>query len=195
MKKNGFTYAVVVDADGHFVSALRWEDGQAAPKVNAKGAPKMTLVYDDAAVKGAAENGKWDSKSGRWRFPTKMHYVVNERGTLIGGSKQWVSRLKPLGPTEEYVTVEPPKSRGRRPVWTGAEWAFPRRVGLVNASGVLEVVQLENPRDDQPDVDLPEGYSRIDDRDWPARADGAPVGIGDVLIDGAWKKGGADVQP
>lgn len=187
MKKNGFIYGVVVDGDGHFMAALRWRENEQTPKLNAKGGPKLRMLQSDAAVKGVAENGKWDDKAGRWRFPTKMHYVVNERGNIISGSKQWVSRLKPIGPNEEYVTEEPPKKMGRRAIWTGTEWQFPRKVGLVNdATGELEEVFLENPREDQPDVSVPDGYSRIDCRDWPTLSCGDPVGIGHILKDGKW---------
>jgi len=194
MKKNGFIYAVAVDAEGHFASALRWAEDQAPPKLDAKGGQKLSLLYEDAAVLGVAENGKWDAKAKRWRFPTKMHYVVNSRGNIVGGFKQWVNRLKPIGPDEEYVTVEPPKKAGRRAIWTGSEWAFPRRVGIINdETGALETIQLENPREDQPDVAVPAGCSRVDDRDWPLLPSGEAVGDGCLRVDGEWNERKPDV--
>lgn len=192
MEKNGFKYGVVVDADGYFVSALRWKADTPRPQLNKKGAQKFWLLISEEAVNNVQPNGRWNKVKGDWDFPTQMYYVVNERGGVLSGSKQWPERLKGIGPKEEYVTVAPPVSRARKPIWTGKKWEFPRRAGLLNTdTGVLESIQLENPRTDQPNVIAPKGYKKVTEKKWPVDADGDTVGIGHVLKDGVWMKPGA----
>jgi len=182
MEKNGFKYGVVVDEEGYFVQAARWEVGKPRPQLNRKGQPRLWMLISDDAVKGAAPNGRWNKKRSCWDLPPKTYYVVNERGNIVSGSRQWASRLKPLAPNYEYVNKEPPKQTGRKPIWTGSEWVFPKRVGIVNAeTNVIENIQVENPREDQPNVAITDGYYRIDDSDWPRDETGDEIGIGGVV--------------
>lgn len=189
MNKNGFNYGVVIDEQGYYVAALRWADGTPEPKINRKGAPKFRMLREDNAINNVAENGRWNDKKGDWDFPTKTYYVVNERGSIVSGKKQWPDRLKGIGPKEEYVTKAPPKKPNSRPIWDGKDWAWPRRVAIINTTtGEIEDIQLENPRDDQPNVEAAAGCICAVEADLPMNEAGEPVGIGHKLKKGEWEK-------
>lgn len=172
---------VVVDEAGYFVAAWQWDAGTPAPKLPAKVSPKLILLREPAeALNPPSEKAKWDFVSKTWSLPTDRLWIVEEAtGRVTGGGTYWLDRLKPLLPGRVYVDVEPPKARGRRPIWTGTEWVFPRRVALVTPAGEVANVCLENPNPNAPDVDMPPGWERFDDRQpWPTTWDGEPIGPG-----------------
>lgn len=202
--------AILIDARGFVLGGIRWPANQPPPEFNKPRKGQTTvrpedrkyLLTDQYAIDNVRPDARWDFKpvrnpetgavtrSGTWRFPTEIRYLVDNRnGRLAGERYVWPDNM-PV-PPRYYIFVEttPPKSRSRRPIWTGTEWVFPRRVALLTPAGELAMVQLENPREDQPNVEVPPGWERFDDdAPWPEIAPGIPVGPGDRRNGQAWER-------
>lgn len=202
---------IVVDSEGYFLAAIQWDAGGPKPRINfpRRGEKKIRpenrkhLLMSDYAIENAAPNARWDFKpvrelqdpddpsspmvkvrDGTWRFPETEIFLVDKSGNYKGRRKVWPDRfVVPLG--LRVVETPPPVEKGRRPIWdaAAAEWRFPRKVCVANASGLVENIVLENPRDDTPDVEIPDGGSRVDDRDGELLDDnGRPPEPGRTLL-------------
>jgi hypothetical protein len=205
-----YTRGVVIDAQGFVLAMLQWPSNQREPQLNrpkrgevaVRPENKKTMLTEQYAIDNVHKNARWDFtpvrdpetgavlRSGTWQSPTKKVYIVDAKtGRYHGAKKVWEDNMPILPPEIAFVNDPPPSSYTRKPLWTGAAWVYPRRVGLVDPTGVVVNVVLENPREDNANVELPEGYTRFDDDvPWPTLPDGETrVGIGYRLVDGVWQ--------
>ena len=171
IKTPRLTRGVLVDYQGYFLAAWQWEG--APPEFNKprrgerllRKEDKKHLLLDEAATADPQPNGRWDFKKKVWEKPQTKLWVVEEgTGKLRGSRMVFLEKVPPLGPGLEYVDVEPPSKRGRKPLWTGSEWCYPRKVEVIENDEVVAFC-LENPREDQPDVEIKPGQEKrvIDD--------------------------------
>lgn len=184
-----FAYGILVDYKGRFLSALRWDNSGPAPDFNAprkhsagiKPKDLKTLLTDQNAIDTLIENGRWDFVSKSWKAPTTTWYLINTRGGLAGIKKRFPDDGRPDIPPgkggHEWITEAPPKAIGQKPHWTGTAWVFPRLVAMIDDTGLVQNVSLENKRSDNPTIELPVNWERFDDdSSWPNNSDGNRVG-------------------
>ena len=134
---DGYDRGVVVDEQGFFVAALRWEAGTPAPKFNKKvtkgGLPRLILLRDPYAIENVDPSARWDFtpvredgvlvRAGTWLFPTEERWIVNQRRdrpylwSFVTSRLVWPERLPRLPEGQKLVDVAPPKSAAQRPVW------------------------------------------------------------------------------
>lgn len=176
MKTPRMKRGVMVDAKGNFLGAFQWDEREPAPKVNAPKTAKAAqarLLTSAEATADPLPGGRWSEKQKRWIAPGKTLWIVDERtGDLRGSRRVFADTIPALQPGLKYVDVAPPESRGRKPVWTGTEWVFPRRVGIVDGEGRLVNVVLENPLEETENVSVPEGCRRAEEAELMQMASG-----------------------
>lgn len=160
---DGYERGVVVDADGFFVAALRWEAGTPAPKINERATtggktPNLVILRDTYAIENVETNARWDFtpvrttegalvRAGTWKFPTEKRWVVVQRRDipdlwfLTGQKFVWPERPPRLPDGSKLIDTAPPTlGRGRKPVWddVAAQWLAPRRIAVLAADGTIE---------------------------------------------------------
>lgn len=181
------SYGVLVDGEGYFLAALQWEADGIAPSFGSNEGKELKdqrhLLTSETAILVSSEKARWDFGTQSWSLPTERYWVVDQRGTVIGGTTYWPARPPSAKPGTEIVLVPPPARDLARakPVWdTEAQsWKDNRRVALIDEDGLVIDVQLENPRSDTENVVLPNGWEREDDDGGlPLNDEGQPVGIG-----------------
>ena len=101
-------------------------------------------------------------------------------GRAVRQFKGFKDRLPRIPAGFVVVDDDIPKKKQYSPIYDLEAQAFikPRRVGLVDPDGVVQNIVLENPNAGAPDVPVPEGWERFDDRDWPTTPAGEPIGNG-----------------
>lgn len=187
---------VLVDSKGFFVSLVFWT-GDKRPVINKKGTPKeerrrlITFDKNPKAENVPSKNARWDFETLDWVLPQDDFVLIKEdTGQVLRRFKGFREKL-PECPEGCAMVDDPlPETRSFKPLYDKTKQAFvaPRRVALVDADGIVQNIVLENPNDTAPDVEVPEGWSRFDDRDWPVDADGDLIGQGHVKVGEEWKK-------
>lgn len=174
VEAENYRTACVIDETGYLIGVVRYL--KRLPKLK----PGQQFVTDPAAVKAAFEHARWDARKKEWKRSPHRYYVVRPNHQFAYARNWWPNRIPTLPEGYYAVTVEPPKLRGRKPLWNdeSGQWEFPRRVGIVSADGVLLSIELESPRSDMPDAVIPEDCTRIDDCNWPCDIKGNPISIG-----------------
>ena len=195
-KEGGQRRGILVDRDGFFVDRVQWSGSR--PAVNEKGTPKekrkrlLPLETYPNAANVPSRNAKWDFEAMDWIAPNdEMVLIKEDTGEVVKRFKGFKDKLPDCPEGCVIVDDVPPKVRHFKPIYDKAKQAFvrPRRVALIDPDGVVKNVVLENPNDSAPDVDVPKGWSRVDDRDeWPVDDDRAPIGIGAKRAGGKWLK-------
>lgn len=179
-----FNSGVVIDPDGFFVAALRWPKGLRRPEINSPRTPRSMrnrmlsgVFFDENADVKRFDGEKWVPRNA-------TACIVGPSGNLlkkIKFHKGYEARLPPLRSGQEYIFKEPPKLRGRRPIWDGKKWVSPRVVAIVK-DGVIVGSALENPRDDVLGVVGGDKVYKV----WPKKANGKFARIGAKKVDGKW---------
>lgn len=193
--KKSYTKGVIVTMDGRVDQLVKWESHMRKDhrqdiilrneKGDETGRIKRRLVSDlDGFIDAKS---RWDFDAQKWSNPTELYGVVDTRTmSLTRASLEWPDALPEMPEPYAFVDVPlPPKStweRGRKFVYNDATdaWEYPRKVAIMDASGEVVSVALEHPSGNMPDVTLPAGCSRFDDRDWPINDDGEKVAIGHI---------------
>lgn len=191
-KKRG----ILIDRDGFFVDCVQWSGKP--PVINAEGTQKekrlrlLPLENYPNAANVPSLYAKWDFAAQDWIAPPDQMVLIKEdTGDIVKRFKGFKDKLPDI--PEGYAVVDdiPPKARTFKPIYDKAKQQFvrARQVALIDPDGVVQNVVLENPNDTAPDVEVPEGWTRFDDRDdWPVDDEGAPVGKGAKLRGGRWKR-------
>jgi hypothetical protein len=189
---------IVIDAAGLVVDELTWTDGEPQPKADvvvrdSKGKAvkilKRTVITDLAGF--VSPRQRWDfNASGGWDSPPLMLYFVSRQGgNLVSSASLWPDEVPPA--SDQYVIVDDAPPAGS-PIYnfTTETWGYPRRVAVLDKSGTVVDVLLENPDDAAPNYEAPDGYSvkrgGADGR-LPLGKDGQEVAQGDKLVKGVWK--------
>lgn len=182
---------VLVDHEGFFLGAFQWEDDENAPDlaVSPRVGERVVRLDDrrvfltmPEALDPPSEKARWDFQAKAWRQPEARYWIVDDRGTPVGGGLYHKSRPPRVPAGTALVTEAPGNTNGRRMIWNGTAWQAPRRVIHVDGDGVVINIVNENPRDDQPDVATPAGCSRYTEDNWPLNADGNPAQRGDTIV-------------
>ena len=194
---------VLVDPLGYFVARVQWTGKR--PMINKTGTPRaerrilLTLDKNPNAANVPNDSARWDFEALDWIVPVDTFYLIKEEtGVLVKRFKGWRERLPDCPEGCLIVDDVPPVTRSSVPIYNAveAQWVLPRRVALVDAEGVVQNVVLENPNDTTPDVPVPEGWERFDDRTpWPTDDEGALVGIGAKKAAGKWTRPDRPVTP
>ena len=197
---------ILIDREGFFVARVEWQSGR-QPLVNRKETPRadrrrlLKIADHPNAANVPGEFARWDSVALDWIAPTDELTVIDEAtGDLLKTFMGFKDRLPDL-PAGAAVVDNPPPKRGgpHKSIFDKAkgEWAIARRVALIDPDGVIDAIVLENPNDTTPGVVVPEGWSRIDDRDpsWPLKgANGAAVGVGAKRNGDTWERPAPEPQ-
>lgn len=180
---DNFERGIVVDPDGYFVAALKWEKGTPAPKVNERSTkgtkdPKLIILRDTGpdsyVTDNASPNARWNFtevkdengrtiRRGTWELPSEERWIVVQRRDipdywfLNGSRKIWPERLKPMPEGSKLVSKAPPDvGQGRKPIWSdeAQDWLVPKRIAVCEKDGqVKNIVNCYSEKD----LALPEG--------------------------------------
>jgi len=140
---------VIVDEEGFFLGAVKWEKGTPAPDLKtARGdgtnAYRLRLLTEAEAIENPNPNGRWDFKAKKWIAPDVPIWIVNRRrdkpiGTLAGSRMIFAGRPPRVADYQEIITTPPPEMRrGRKPIYdfTTNEWISPVTVATFDDAGV-----------------------------------------------------------
>lgn len=193
-----FDRGILVDYQGFFLGALQWDASGPPPNFNVprRGQRRVLpadvkhLLTSAAALDDPKPNGRWDFNAEVWLLPSVEVWLIAETGALRGRRTIWPTRyVPPIGLST--VSVAPPATVSRRPIWDADQsaWVLPTTVALIDDDEIVQNTVLENPRADQPNVDVPNGWRRIDDSagPLPSDVDGRGLSRGMMAaLDGQW---------
>jgi hypothetical protein len=162
---------VIVDDDGFFVGAVKWQRGTPGPtngylngqRKAGSTQPRLRLVTDAEAIANPLPGGRWDAKAKEWQAPPKELWIVNVRrddpryGVLSGSRRVWPGRPLPSLPGwQAFVDVAPPARRpGRKPLFDFdvGEWVMPVSVVVFAEDGETCTNVVVKPRLEAGDVE------------------------------------------
>lgn len=160
-----YEYGVIVDPQGFFVSAVKWDKSAGVPPINGPrtagaASPRLRLLRTPEAIADPVPGGKWDAKKKVWQRPNVEIWIVNVRrdlpryGSLAGSKMVFRGRLPNLPQWQRYIEVPPPESRASVPLWDFEtnEWITPVRVVEFDDAGVCTNIVVK-PRLEEGDVE------------------------------------------
>jgi hypothetical protein len=157
---------IVIDAEGVIVRAMAWPKGERQPNANEvvkdlKGKPvkilKRTVITDLSGFTSVRQ--RWDFAKKAWANPPmKLYFVSRAGGNCVGSASLWPEEVPPASDQHAIVDDEPP-AQNCIYNFTTEEWNYPRRVEVLDATGAVVNVVLENPDNAAPNYKAPKGHS------------------------------------
>lgn len=173
---------ILIDGHGYVLSLLQWDASGPKPRIKQKArnrAQKKTLLPGDVYEPGC-ENARWSFKEKRWVYPQTVFSLVASDGALRGERKAFRHQLPRPAPGLQWIeTGGAPRWTGRKPIWNGEEWVQPLVVEVLDEAGEVVNRVLENPREDAPNVEVPNGMKKRYANVAAERRQGAGGGGGD----------------